>query len=126
MAFNDKFLDEENYLFFFQRVFDAFAGVGGIRLGFEDNGFICLQSCEINKFSRQTYKTNFKDMPLGDIKKVLPKHIKEIDVLTAGFPCKAFSANGKQRGFSCEVGRLFFFIQNRCCIKDSAILSNWK
>ena len=58
---------------------DLFAGIGGIRLGFEHIGAKCVFSCEIDKFAQQTYLANFNDKPYEDIIKIdikgLLKHI---------------------------------------------------
>lgn len=89
---------------------DLFSGIGGFRLGFEQAGFECLLSSEINDSCREVYKTNFGDFPLGDITQIpldiIPKH----DVLTAGFPCQPFSICGKKKGFADIRGTLFFHI----------------
>ncbi|CAG1772210.1 partial DNA (cytosine-5)-methyltransferase 1, partial [uncultured bacterium] len=89
---------------------DLFSGIGGFRLGFEQAGFECLLSSEINNYCREVYKTNFGDFPLGDITQIpldiIPKH----DVLSAGFPCQPFSICGKKKGFADTRGTLFFHI----------------
>jgi DNA (cytosine-5)-methyltransferase 1 len=101
------------------RTADLFAGVGGIRLGFERAGGRCVFTSEWNKFSQQTYRANFgEDHPIaGDITQVDANDIPEFDVLLAGFPCQPFSiagvskknALGRPHGFACETqGTLFF------------------
>lgn len=93
---------------------DLFAGIGGIRLGFEKAasslGFQaqCLLSSEINQDSRWVYQANFKEQSLGDIRTI--EHLPEHDVLLAGFPCQSFSYAGKKEGFGDTRGTLFFEI----------------
>jgi len=88
--------------------YDAFSGMGGIRLGMERAGFSCSGSCEIDKAARKTYAMNFGTEPFHfDIRGVarLPKGT---DVLCGGFPCVAFSHLGKRQGFKDPNGNLFF------------------
>lgn len=98
---------------------DLFAGIGGIRMGFEKNGGHCLFTSEWDKYSVQTYCENFgTDHPIvGDITKVDVNDIPEHDVLLAGFPCQPFSiagvskknSLGRAHGFECKTqGTLFF------------------
>lgn len=97
------------------RVIDLFAGIGGIRLGFEKaskNGIDCVFTSEWDKFSTETYKANFGDEKIfGDITKVKIEDIPEHDVLLAGFPCQPFSQAGLKKGFSDTRGTLFFDIE---------------
>lgn len=89
---------------------DLFAGIGGIRQGFEKNGFECVFSSEINEECKKTYEANYGEIPFGDISKIDAKDIPDHDVLCAGFPCQPFSISGKQKGFSDTRGTLFFEI----------------
>lgn len=89
---------------------DLFAGIGGIRLGFEKAGGICVYSSEIDDECIKTYKANFDEIPDGDIRKVNPSTISQHDVLCAGFPCQPFSISGKMKGFEDTRGTLFFNI----------------
>lgn len=96
---------------------DLFAGIGGIRLGFEEAcrvlGFRskCIFSSEIKPHAISVYKENFKDKKIhGDITKIDAKNIPDFDYLLAGFPCQAFSTAGKRRGFADIRGTLFFDI----------------
>lgn len=107
------------------RFIDLFAGIGGIRLGFERATAAvglstdCVFSSEWDRFSQVTYRENFGEEPAGDITQVEADSIPKHDVLLAGFPCQPFSiagvskknALGRPHGFKCkEQGNLFFEI----------------
>lgn len=79
---------------------DLFAGVGGMRLAFEQVGGNCVFSSEWDKYSQQTYACNFGETPHGDITQIQETEIPNFDVLVAGFPCQPFSTIGKRQGFS--------------------------
>lgn len=89
---------------------DLFAGIGGLRIPFEELGGNCVFSSEINKYSRETYKANFGEEPTGDITKILPEQIPPHDLLLAGFPCQPFSQAGLRKGFDDHRGLMFFHI----------------
>ncbi len=89
---------------------DLFAGIGGIRIPFEEIGGKCVFTSEWDKFAKQTYAENFGEMPHGDITKIEPENIPSFDVLLAGFPCQPFSHAGLKKGFEDERGNLFFNI----------------
>lgn len=100
---------------------DLFAGIGGLRIGFEGIGGHCVFTSEWDRYSNKTYQANFRDNHLlaGDIREfsASPELIPEHDVLLAGFPCQPFSiagvskknALGRPHGFLCDTqGTLFF------------------
>ncbi|WP_017319439.1 DNA (cytosine-5-)-methyltransferase [Mastigocladopsis repens] len=96
------------------RFVDLFAGIGGIRLAFEQAAYSleieaeCVLSSEIDSDAQFVYEKNFGHKPLGDIHLIeqLPEH----EFLLAGFPCQAFSHAGKKEGFGDTRGTLFFEI----------------
>lgn len=96
---------------------DLFSGIGGIRLAFEKLGGHCVMSSENDEKAQITYKENFHDIPLGDIKKIPSQKIPYHDLLLAGFPCQPFSYSGYKKGFEDERGTLFFeilrFLKNK-------------
>ncbi|MCA7371211.1 DNA (cytosine-5-)-methyltransferase [Escherichia coli] len=104
--FRQKPENECNFTFI-----DLFAGIGGIRLPFQQQGGHCVFSSEWDKFSQKTYLTNFGEMPHGDITRIPASDIPDHDVLLGGFPCQAFSQAGLKKGFSDTRGTMFFEIQ---------------
>lgn len=101
---------------------DLFAGIGGMRLGFESAGGQCVFSSEWDRFARKTYAANFgesEDEIAGDLREVPAIDIPRHELLVAGFPCQPFSIAGvsKKRslgrpdGFADKTqGTLFFEI----------------
>ena len=98
---------------------DLFAGIGGIRLGFESIGGRCVFTSEWNDWCKKTYQENFgiEEHFIGDIVPYSAEDIPDHDVLLAGFPCQPFSiagvskknALGRPHGFECTTqGTLFF------------------
>src|SRR4051812_18128338 len=98
---------------------DLFAGIGGLRVGFQRAGGKCVFTSEWNTYSQKTYEKWFGEKPEGDITEKKPKDIPDHDVLVAGFPCQPFSiagvskknSLGREHGFKCLTqGTLFFDI----------------
>lgn len=116
---NDR-RDEDSAKFTF---IDLFAGIGGMRMGFEAAGGRCVFTSEWNTYSQKTYRANFPSDDheiAGDIRGVREQYIPAHDVLVAGFPCQPFSIAGvskknalnRPHGFDCETqGTLFFDIE---------------
>jgi DNA (cytosine-5)-methyltransferase 1 len=108
----------ENFTFI-----DLFAGIGGLRRGFESIGGKCIFTSEWDKYAAQTYAANFPHDThevSGDITQIDVKDIPKHDVLLAGFPCQPFSIAGvskknslnRPHGFKCETqGTLFFDVK---------------
>ena len=90
---------------------DLFAGIGGIRIGFESIGGKCVFSSEWDEQAQISYAANFGETPAGDITKVDENDIPEHDVLVGGFPCQPFSIIGNRAGFADTRGTLFFEIE---------------
>lgn len=101
---------------------DLFAGIGGFRKGFEDAGFECVFTSEMNKPCQEVYKKNFNEEPYGDITKINPKEIPDFDILLGGFPCQPFSISGKKMGFEDTRGTLFFNICQIINVKKPKII----
>jgi len=95
------------------KTIDLFAGIGGIRIGFERAGFETLFANDFDPYCKATYDLNFKDVPLtvADIAKVKSSALPNFDLILGGFPCQPFSIAGYRRGFL-DTGRgdLFFEI----------------
>ena len=89
---------------------DLFAGIGGFRIALQNLDGKCVFTSEWDKYSKQTYKANFGEIPFGDITKPKTKSYipDNFDVLCAGFPCQAFSIAGRRGGFEDTRGTLFF------------------
>jgi len=118
-------MNPENFAFTFS---DLFAGIGGIRLGFEAAGGNCVFTSEWNEWSKKTYLENFGSDHLfvGDIVPYPAESIPDHDILLAGFPCQPFSiagvskknALGRPHGFECTTqGTLFFDVARILAVK---------
>lgn len=103
---------------------DLFAGIGGIRLGFDrafKNSIETVFVSEFDSYAQKTYKANFHDdfELSGDITKIDSEDVPEFDICLAGFPCQAFSLAGKKNGFNDNYkgmsrGTLFFDVVRIC------------
>lgn len=90
---------------------DLFAGIGGIRKGFEQHGGRCVFTSEWDRWAQKTYLANFPESThtlVGDIKEVHENDIPDHDVLLAGFPCQPFSIAGVSKKNS--LGRVHGFL----------------
>lgn len=96
------------------KTIDLFAGVGGIRIGFENAGFQTVFANDFEEKCGDTYDLNFKKTKLivEDIRKIGISDLPEFDFLLGGFPCQAFSIAGYREGFNDKKdrGNLFFDI----------------
>lgn len=90
---------------------DLFAGIGGIRIPFQELGGECVFSSEWDSFAQKTYRVNFGETPSGDITKISSEDIPCFDILLAGFPCQPFSQAGLKKGFADTRGTMFFEIE---------------
>lgn len=111
---------------------DLFAGIGGIRLGFEQAFGDELKTVfvsEWDEYAQKTYKANFADGfdIAGDITKISENDIPDFDICLAGFPCQAFSLAGQRKGFKDDYkgmsrGTLFFDVARICAEKKPKVI----
>lgn len=96
------------------KTIDLFAGIGGMRLGFENAGFEAVFSNDFEPACKITYDMNFEKSKLHieDIRNITPESLPDFDFLLGGFPCQAFSIAGYRQGFEDQKdrGNLFFYI----------------
>ncbi len=111
-----------------KKFIDLFAGIGGIRLPFDELGYECVFSSEWDKKACETYYANFGEQPSGDITQIDEKDIPKFDICLAGFPCQAFSIMGKMQGFADTRGTMFFEIERilKYHMPEAVLLENVK
>jgi DNA (cytosine-5)-methyltransferase 1 len=91
------------------RYADLFCGLGAFHEAFKrDGSFRCEFACDIDERVRKIYEANHGVAPAGDITKVDPKDLPDLDVICAGFPCQSFSIAGLRKGFGDDRGNLFY------------------
>lgn len=107
---NVPFPTPKNHSFKF---IDLFAGIGGFRLALQNVNGKCVYTSEWDEAAKKTYRSNFGEIPFGDITKRSTKSYipNQFDVLCAGFPCQAFSIAGNRKGFADTRGTLFFDVE---------------
>ena len=86
---------------------DLFCGIGGFHQALKKLGAKCILACDIDKDCREVYLENYGIKPVEDVKKINPTELPDFDILTAGFPCQAFSNGGKKKCFEDSRGLLF-------------------
>lgn len=95
---------------------DLFAGIGGLRIPFDEIGGVCVLTCEIDISAKKTYDLNFSELnPTehvfhDDVSTLENEVVPEHDLMLAGFPCQPFSQAGKRRGFDDTRGTMFFHV----------------
>lgn len=96
---------------------DICSGIGGFRSALEKHGHECMAFAEIDKFAKQSYRAIYdteNEEELDDITSVTDEHFRlyrgQVDIITGGFPCQAFSIAGNRRGFEDTRGTIFFHI----------------
>jgi len=91
---------------------EMFSGIAGFRLGLERSGWKCVWANDINKYANKIYHIHYGygELYEGNIRKVKEKEIPKHTMLTAGFPCQAFSIAGRRKGFEDTRGTLFYEI----------------
>ena len=102
---NNDEIRRQNYTFI-----DLFAGIGGLRVAFEELGCKCVFSSDWDVDAQTMYEANFGERPAGDITAIEATAVPDHDILLAGFPCQPFSIMGEMKGFNDTRGTLFFDI----------------
>lgn len=115
-----------------QTSIDLFAGIGGIRLGFEQAFGDKIKTTfvsELDEHAQKTYRANFYDdfEIKGDITEIADTDIPQFDICLAGFPCQAFSLAGQRKGFSDDYkgisrGTLFFDVARICALHKPKVI----
>ena len=111
------------------KAIDLFAGIGGIRMGFDQAFGKKIETVFVSEFdepAQKTYRANFDD-PFdisGDITQIEASQVPDFDICRAGFPCQAFSLAGKRKGFDDDYkgrarGTLFFDMLRICTDRDN-------
>ena len=92
---------------FGNKTIDLFAGIGGIRMGFENAGFETVFSNDFESKCKTTFDLNFQDpkMLVEDIRNIDPSSLPNFNYLLGGFPCQAFSIAGNRQGFDDDKDR---------------------
>lgn len=106
------------------RFIDLFAGIGGMRIPFDELGGRCVLTSEIDRHAIATYKRNFHDEDhvfVGDITDVSISEIPDHDLLLGGFPCQPFSHAGHKKGFEDTRGTLFFDVARILAVKRPSV-----
>ena len=105
---------------------DMFSGIGGFRSGLEKvGGFECVGYCEIDEYARRAYEAMYNtegEMYFEDATKINPDDLPDIDLITGGFPCQAFSIAGRRNGFNDTRGTLCFEIARIAAVKRPSLL----
>lgn len=107
------------------KIIDLCAGVGGVRLGFEQafGDIECVLTSEINTHAQKTYLANHHDEKIdGDLFAIDENSVPDHDILLAGFPCQAFSKAGLKKGFDDARGTVFFEIMRIIKAKKPSVL----
>lgn len=114
------------------RSIDLFAGIGGIRLGFDQAFGKKIETVfisEWDKYAQSTYISNFGNVPEinGDITQIDEKKVPSFDICLAGFPCQAFSLAGQRKGFDDDFkglarGTLFFDMVRICEVQSPKVI----
>jgi len=100
------------------KTIDLFAGIGGIRIPFQELGCKNVFTSEIDTDACKMYEYNFGEKPNGDITVINPSDIPDHDILLGGFPCQPFSIIGNLKGFADTRGTLFFNIEEILRVKQ--------
>jgi len=101
---------------------DLYAGIGGMRIPFDEMGHKCVFSSEYDKYAKITYESYFNELPSDDITKINYNEIQPFDLLLAGFPCQPFSMAGLKKGFNDDRGNHFFNILDILKIHSPSVI----